>query len=69
MKDHKLRGFMTALFLAVVSYFVIAFFCPEFSERVLGVSMRKASASETQKERKTQDTLTEIVDISTLLKK
>lgn len=57
---NKVHGFLTAIILAVVSFAVIYIFCPEFSQRVLGISMRKA---------KPAVSTTEVVDISKLLKK
>lgn len=57
---HKVHGFLTAIILAVVSFFVIYIFCPEFSQRVMGISFRKTAPAVST---------TEVIDLSTLLKK
>ena len=39
---HRFTGFLWALLLAVVSFFVIFFFFPEVSYRFFGTSLRKS---------------------------
>lgn len=37
---HKIAGFLTAIIIAIVSFFVIYLFIPEFSEKYLGTSLK-----------------------------
>lgn len=37
---HKLSGFLTAVILAVVSFLAIYFFCPNFSQKTMGISFK-----------------------------
>ena len=41
MAKGKVSGFITALILAVVSFLVVFFFFPKFSEKYLGISFGK----------------------------
>lgn len=37
---HKFTGFLAAIAIAIISFFVIYLFIPEFSEKYLGTSLR-----------------------------
>ncbi len=72
MMKHKIHGFLTALILSVVSFFVIFFFCPDFSDKYLGISFKDRKKIEAKAEKVSsaaEDAVNEIIDISTLLKK
>lgn len=72
MFKHKVHGFLTAVVLSVVSFFVIFFFCPDLSDRALGVSFKNRKAVEqkaAEVSSAVEDTVNEIIDVSNLLKK
>lgn len=49
---HKISGFLTAVIVAIVSFFVIFIFLPEYSEKYLGTSIKtdkKAKQTITEK--------------------
>jgi len=37
---HKISGFFSALMIAIISYFVLFFFFPEYSQKYLGTSIK-----------------------------
>lgn len=52
---HKISGFFTAVILAIVSFFVLYLFFPEYSEKFLGTSIKSdKKAQATVKETKTE---------------
>ncbi len=56
----KLSGFLWALILAVVSFFVIYFFFPDVSYRFFGVSIRKSDVEKAKQA--VEQTVTDVAD-------
>lgn len=49
MAKPKSSGFLTAIIIAVVSFFVVFFFFPDAANKCLGVSFRKGNSSDIEK--------------------
>lgn len=60
MAKVKMTGFLSALILAVVSFFVIFFFFPATADRCLGTSLKNGSREVTVLKRQAQDAITDV---------
>lgn len=63
----KLTGFLWALILAIVSFFVIFFFFPDVSHKFFGTSIRKSDVEDAKKavEKTVSDVADKAVDAAT----
>lgn len=62
---HKVSGFLSAVVIAIVSFFVIYLFLPDFSTKYLGTSLKSDKAAQktiSSVEKETTETLNTVKD-------
>lgn len=57
---HKITGFLSAIVIAIVSFFVIYLFIPEFSEKYLGTSLKSDRYAKKTVLEKSEDLIKEV---------
>lgn len=61
MAKNKMNGFLVALLIAIISFFVIFLFFPNASDRFFGVSLKHGDADITSFKNEVQKTVSESV--------
>lgn len=59
---HKISGFVTAVILAILSFLIIYFFCPHFSQRAFGISLKKNVSAVEVSENNVKESFDKTVD-------